>query len=242
MTIDPFAPLLKRLRLTSDLSPEVEQSIRRLPITIRRMEGGQTLVATGDRPAVCCLIVDGFVQRSKIVGEGSRQILAFHQPGDIPDLQSLYLHVLDHEVTTLGDCTLGFVPHDPLRAVVRNNPDVAEALWRDTLIDAALFREWICNVGRREAASRLAHLVVEVYERLAAVGRVTGLSFKFPATQVVLAEAIGTSTVHLNRVLQELRTKGLLEIERGAITIFDLEGLRHAADFDPLYLHLDPAL
>ncbi|MGC2775168.1 MAG: Crp/Fnr family transcriptional regulator [Bradyrhizobium sp.] len=242
MATDPFEPLLKRLRLSSDISTEVEQAIRRLPITTRRMEGGRTIVATGDRPSVCCLIIDGFVQRSKIVGEGRRQILSFHQPGDVPDLQSLYLHVLDHEVMTLSQCALGFIPHDPLRALIRNNPHVAEALWRDTLIDAALFREWICNVGQRDAASRLAHLIVEVYARLAAIERVNNMSFKFPATQIVLAEAIGTSTVHLNRVLQELRTKGLLEVERGEITIFDLEGLRQVADFDPLYLHLDPAL
>src|SRR3954452_8879147 len=242
MATDLFDPMLKRLRLTSGITREDEQAILRLPISSRRMDGGQTIVATGDRPSVCCLVIDGFVIRSKIVGEGSRQILAFHQPGDIPDLQSLYLHVLDHEVMTLGDCVLGFIPHDPLRALIRNNPRVTEALWRDTLMDAALFREWICNIGARDAASRLAHLIVEVYERLAAIGRVDNMTFKFPATQIVLAEAIGTSTVHLNRVLQELRTKGLLEVERGEITIFDLEGLRQIADFDPLYLHLDPAL
>jgi CRP-like cAMP-binding protein len=242
MATDLFEPMLKRLRLTSGITREDEQAILRLPISSRRMDGGQTIVATGDRPSVCCLVIDGFVIRSKIVGEGSRQILAFHQPGDIPDLQSLYLHVLDHEVMTLGDCVLGFIPHDPLRALIRNNPRVTEALWRDTLMDAALFREWICNIGARDAASRLAHLIVEVYERLAAIGRVDNMTFKFPATQIVLAEAIGTSTVHLNRVLQELRTKGLLEVERGEITIFDLEGLRQIADFDPLYLHLDPAL
>jgi CRP-like cAMP-binding protein len=242
MATDLFEPMLKRLRLTSGITREDEQAILRLPITSRRMDGGQTIVATGDRPSVCCLVIDGFVIRSKIVGEGSRQILAFHQPGDIPDLQSLYLHVLDHEVVTLGDCVLGFIPHDPLRALIRNNPRVTEALWRDTLIDAALFREWICNVGARDATSRLAHLIVEIYERLAAIERVNNMSFRFPATQIVLAEAIGTSTVHLNRVLQELRTKGLLEVERGEITIFNLEGLRQIADFDPLYLHLDPAL
>jgi CRP-like cAMP-binding protein len=242
MTTDVFEPFLKRLRLTSNISSEVEQAILRLPATVRRMSGEQTIVATGDKPSVCCLIIDGFVQRSKIAGEGSRQILSFHQPGDIPDLQSLYLHVLDHEVITLGDCVLGFIPHEPLRALVRNNPHVAEALWRDTLIDAALFREWICNVGQRDAATRLAHLILEIHARLAAIGRVRNMSFEFPATQAILAEAIGTSTIHLNRVLQELRRKGLLEVERGEITIFDLDGLRQLADFDPLYLHLDPAL
>ncbi len=104
------------------------------------MGGGQTIVATGDKPSLCCLIINGFVQRSKIVTDGSRQILSFHQPGDIPDLQSLYLHVLDHEVVTPGECALGFIPHGPLRALIRKSPHAAELLWRDTLIDAAIFR------------------------------------------------------------------------------------------------------
>lgn len=242
MSPDLAEPLLSRLRLTAAISKKDEEAILRLPMTVRRMDGGQTIVATGDRPSVCCLILDGFVQRSKVVAEGSRQILSFHQPGDIPDLQSLYLHVLDHEVVTLGECVLGFIPHQPLRELLRNNPKVAEALWRDVLIDSAIFREWICNVGQRDATSRLAHLILEIYTRLTAIGRVKNGSFKFPATQIIYAEAIGTSTVHLNRVLQELRTKGLLEIERGEITILNPEGLRRIADFDPLYLHLDAAL
>jgi CRP-like cAMP-binding protein len=242
MTPDLVEPLLKRLRVTADISAEDEQAILRLPATIRRMGGGETIVATGERPSVCCLVIEGFVQRSKIVAEDRRQILSFHQPGDIPDLQSLYLHVLDHEVITLGDCVLGFIPHAPLRALIKTSPNVAEVLWRDTLIDAAIFREWICNVGQRDAVSRLAHLICELYARLETIGRVEGSSFYFPATQALFADAIGTSAVHLNRVVQELRTMGLLEIERGKIEIRDMDGLRKFADFDPLYLHLDAAL
>lgn len=242
MTLDIMEPLLKRLRLTANSSDQDEQAILRLPITVKRVAGGQTVVATGDRPSVCCLIIDGFMQRSKIVGDARRQILSFHQPGDIPDLQSLHLHVLDHELTTLEDCILGFIPHDALRSLTRSSPRVAEALWRDTLIDSAIFREWICNVGQRDAISRLAHLILEIYTRLTTIGRVTDVSFRFPVTQVILGEAIGTSIVHTNRVIKELRSKGLLEIERGEISILDLEGLRQVADFNPLYLHLDPAL
>lgn len=216
--------------------------VSRLPITVRQMASRQTIVATGDRPSICCLVIDGFVQRSKVVGKGNRQILSFHQPGDIPDLQSLYLHVQNHEIITLSESVLGFIHHDPLRELLRSRPHVAEAFWRDILVDAAIFREWICNVGQRDAANRLAHLILELYTRLGAIGRVTNTSFKFPATQSFFAEAIGITDVHLNRVVQELRTKGLLEIERGQITILDLEQLRQMADFDPLYLHLNQAL
>ncbi len=242
MTTEIFEPLLKRLRLTAGIAEKEEQAIRQLPVRVRETRGGETIVASGSRPSLCCIVIDGFVQRSKIVSEDRRQILSFHQPGDIPDLQSLYLHVLDHEVITLGDCVLGFIPHSALRALIKANSNVAEALWRDTLLDAAVFREWICNVGQRAADSRLAHLILEIHTRLTTIDRVKGSSFHFPVTQALLADAIGTSAVHVNRVIQELRTKELLEIERGEITILDQEGLRKLADFDPLYLHLEPAL
>lgn len=239
---DILNSFLTRLRLTDGISHEAEQAVARLPITVRSMSAGQTIVATGDRPSSCCLVIEGFVHRSKIVSEGKRQIFAFHQPGDIPDLQSLFLHVLDHDVITLGDCVLGFIPHDSVRSLVRSSPEVAEALWRDTLIDAAIFREWICNVGQRHAASRLAHLILEVYTRLKTIRRTEGNSFQFPVTQQILAEAIGTSSVHLNRVAKQLRENGLLEIDRGRIGILNFDGLRKVADFDTLYLHLDPVL
>jgi len=189
-------PLLKRLRISTTLNEEDEQAIRNLPITVKRVGGGDRIVSYGDRPSSCCLVVDGFVLRSKVVGGGNRQILAFHQPGDIPDLQSLYLNVMDHDVSALGDALLGFIPHSSLDNLIRRRPNVTKALWRDTLTDAAIFREWICNVGQRPAASRLAHLVIEIYTRLKAIGRAEGLTFAFPATQALFAEAIGTSSVH----------------------------------------------
>jgi CRP-like cAMP-binding protein len=149
---------------------------------------------------------------------------------------------MDHEVSALADAVLGFIPHAPLHKLIRTRPNIAAALWRDTLTDAAIFREWICNVGQRPASSRLAHLVLEIYTRLKAIGRVEGLSFTFPATQDLFAQAIGTSAVHANRTIQSLRSEGVLAFNRGTITILDEAKLRSFADFDALYLHLDPAL
>jgi CRP-like cAMP-binding protein len=149
---------------------------------------------------------------------------------------------MDHDVTALGNSILGFIPHPPLRNLIRNRPNIAAALWRDTLTDSALFREWICNVGRRDATSRVAHLVLELFTRLKAIGRTDGQSFSFPATQVLLSDAVGTSVVHMNRVIQELRSQGLLQFERGRFSILDETRLRQIADFDTLYLHLDPSL
>ncbi|KRR27637.1 Crp/Fnr family transcriptional regulator [Bradyrhizobium retamae] len=234
--------LLKRLRVSTNIDEEDQRAINALPIALKQVRDEESIVSTGDRPSACCLLVDGFIFRSKVVGGGKRQVIAFHQPGDIPDLQSLYIPVLDHDVTALGDCVLGFISHAPLRALVRHRPNVAEILWRDTLIDAAIFREWICNVGHRSGISRTAHVIFEIYTRLKAVQRTKDKSFQFPATQVLLGEAVGLSAVHVNRVMQELREKGLLRFERGTVTILDEAKLKDVADFDPLYLHLDPAL
>ena len=236
------APILQRLKATADIDQEDERAFASLPMTIRRVSDGEKIVAVGERPSACCLIADGFVLRSKIVGDGNRQILAFHQPGDIPDLQSLFLNVMDHDVNALGAGLLAFIPHDPLRQLIKSRPNIAVALWRDTLTDAAMFREWICNVGQRVAYSRLAHLVLEIYTRLKVIGRTDGLSFNFPATQALFGEAIGASSVHVSRVAQELRNNGALEFSRGRITILDEAKLGGATDFDPLYLHLDASL
>ncbi|MCK1393974.1 Crp/Fnr family transcriptional regulator [Bradyrhizobium sp. 1] len=235
-------PFLKRLRVSTDIVEEDERAISSLPIVARQVANGEAIASIGDRPSACCLVIDGFVLRSKIVGTGQRQILAFHQAGDVPDLQSLFLHVMDHDVSALGNCVLGFIPHGPLRDLIKHRPNIAQALWRDTLTDAAVFREWICNIGQRDATSRVAHLVLELYTRLKAIGRTDGLAFSFPATQALFADAIGTSVVHMNRVVQELRSRRLLDFDRGRISILDEAGLREAADFDALYLHLDPSL
>ncbi len=237
-----FEPFLKRLRVSTEIDGADEAAVRSLPIAMKRMRGGEPIVSLGDRPSACCLVVDGFVLRSKIVGSGHRQVLSFHQPGDIPDLHGLFLHVMDHDVSTLGECVLGFIPHPAVRQIIRHRPNVAQALWRDTLTDAAIFREWICNIGQRDATSRVAHLVIELYTRLKAIDRTDGLSFSFPFTQALLADAIGTSVVHMNRVIQELRGQNVLEMERGRISILDEAKLRQIADFDVLYLHLNPSL
>jgi CRP-like cAMP-binding protein len=240
--VDIFEPFLKRLRVSTEIDDEDESAVRSLPIVVKLMAIGEPIVSLGDRPSACCLVVDGFVLRSKMVGAGYRQILSFHQPGDVPDLQSLFLHVLDHDLTTLGNCVLGFIPHGAVRRLILKRPKVAQALWRDTLTDAAIFREWICNIGQRDATSRVAHLVLELYTRLKAIGRTDGMSFNFPFTQTLLAEAVGTSVVHMNRVIQDLRGQNLLEMERGRISILDDAKLRQIADFDALYLHLNPSL
>jgi CRP-like cAMP-binding protein len=195
-------------------------------------------VRDGDKPSECCLIVEGFCLRSKTT---YAQILSFHIPGDIPDLESSHLHVMDHDLITLTECTLSFISHAALRDLTRRRYGMAEALWRETLIDAARFREWIVNVGRRPAISRLSHMVVEMRERLKVIGRGQGDSIEMPFTKEQLGEAMGITPVHVNRVVKQLRDEEIVEFSRGAVTVIDERRLLQLADFDDVYPHQAPS-
>jgi CRP-like cAMP-binding protein len=233
--------LIRRLKTTSAIDDRDVASIRSLPIDIRVYGPGRAVVRDGERTIACCLLAHGFCVRSKTTWEGRRQILSIHIRGEIPDLQSLYLHVMDHDLVTLTECTLGFIPHAALQEMVRERPNVAAVLWRDSLIDAALFREWIVNVGQRPAASRLAHIVVELRERLKVIGRGAGPEIEMPMTQEQIGEAMGITPIHANRIIRQLREDGVLEFQRGHVTVLDEPKLQELAHFDGRYLHQRPS-
>lgn len=234
--------LIKRLRTTATLNEDDIQAIQSLPVVVRQYRPEQAIVREGDRPSECCLLVEGFCIRAKTTSDGRRQIVSIHIEGEIPDLQSLHLHVMDHDLITLTECTLGFINHGALRDITRRSPNVAAAFWRDTLVDAAIFREWIVNIGQRAGTTRLAHIVMELRERLRVIGKVEGSSFVVPLTQEQLGEAMGVTSIHANRILKQLQNAGVLKFQRGRVTILDEAKFRDAADFERLYLHLDPAV
>ena len=163
--------------------------------------------------------------------------MSFHIPGDIPDLQSLHLEVMDHSLATVDPSKVAFIPHEAVRTFLRAHPRIADVFWRETLIDAAVFREWVVNVGRRDAYARIAHILCEVYMR--PVDLVNGQAFEMPVTQAEIGDATGLSTVHVNRTLQELRGDGLITTPKnGRVVIENWQGLLKAGEFDPTYLHL----
>lgn len=235
-----LASLLRRLTVVSKLDDADIDALRSLPIAVRHWEGGRNVVTDGQRPKESCLIIEGFCVRSKTTIRGERQILSIHIPGEIPDLQSLHLHVMDHDLITLTPATLGFISHTSLRTLTHGRPSVAEALWRDTLIDSAIFREWIVNVGQRPAPARLAHVLLELRKRLAVVsGRAAATEFEFPLTQEQIGEALGITPVHANRIVKLLRQDGIVDVSRGHAHVLDEKRLEELAQFDDRYLHLD---
>jgi len=231
--------LIRKLRTIAPLSEQEERHVRALPLSLRDVGPDQDIVREGDRPSECCLVIEGFTCRYKLTEDGKRQIFSFHTPGDIPDLQSLHLKVMDHSLKTITPCRLAFITHESLLELTRRCPRVGDALWRDTLVDAAVFREWMIGIGRRSAYTRIAHLLCEVFVRLRAVGLTNGFECEFPITQNEIGDALGLSTVHVNRSLQELRADGLIVLGRTTLTILDWPGFKKAGEFDPLYLHLD---
>jgi CRP-like cAMP-binding protein len=222
-----------------ELSGEERAALENLPMQVQSLRADQDVVREGDRPSRCCLVLEGYAVSYKHTGHGKRQIMAFHIPGDIPDLQSLHLRVLDSSLGTITHCQVGFIQHETLRALYRRYPRLADALWRETLIDASIFREWMTNVGQREAYSRIAHVLCEWVVRLRAVGLVQDHTCVLPMTQGELADATSITTVHVNRVLQELRSNGLVILKGSTLTILDWEKLKEVGDFDPAYLHLE---
>jgi CRP-like cAMP-binding protein len=230
--------LIRKLDSIAQLTPEEKAAILRLPLSLRTLPGGRDIVSEGDTPSECCLLVEGLACRYFLTAEGKRQILSFHIAGDIPDLQSLHIEVMDHSLATLVPCKLAFIRHDALRTLIRAHPRLGDLFWRDTLIDAAVFRQWMVSMGRRSAYSHMAHVLCELLVRLRAVHLVEDHAFQLPVTQVDLADALGLSPVHVNRVLQELRGNGLITLRGGAVHVLNWEGLKAAGDFDPTYLHL----
>jgi CRP-like cAMP-binding protein len=233
--------LIRKLRSISPLTEDENQCLATLPLSSESFAADEDIVREGDRPSECCLVVAGFVCRYKLTGAGDRQIFSFHLPGDLPDLQSLHLKVMDHSLMTLTPSKLAFIPHESLRRLMHQCPRVADVLWRDTLIDAAVFREWMMGIGRRSAEARIAHVLCEVLVRMRVVGLANEHECELPVTQAEIADALGLSTVHVNRSLQSLRAKGLIELRGGTLTVLDWKGLTTAGEFDPLYLHLDGA-
>jgi CRP-like cAMP-binding protein len=232
-------PLLRKLESVASLSAEEKAAVLDLPISVRQMRADHDIVRERDRPSQCCLVLDGWLCRYKILESGTRQIFSFHIAGDVPDLQSLHLKTMDHNLGSLVQSTVAFIQHDSIKALAKNFPHICNVLWRDTLIDAAIFREWMVGMGRRDAPSRIAHLLCELFIKMRAVGLTRGYTCDFPVTQSVMGDALGLSTVHVNRSLMELRGRGLITLEKQVLTILKWDELQQEGGFDPLYLHLD---
>lgn len=219
------------------LSDEDRAAVMALPSTARSFNKDSYLVREGESAPDCTLLLKGFCYRQKLVRDGSRQIIAFHIPGEFIDLESCLLRTADHNVQALNRVEAALIPKAALLELMARHPAVGKAMWVDTLIDSSVFREWVVNVGRRDARMRIAHLLCELATRLEASGQRVADAYGFPVTQEQLADATGLTAVHTNRTLQTLRREGLISLSSQTLTVLDWERLRDVGDFNERYLH-----
>jgi CRP-like cAMP-binding protein len=226
-----------KLSAASHLPSEDAEALAQLCANVRTIAAKHDVISEGDRPDHVHIVLEGWAARYKILPDGTRQITAFLIPGDFCDLHMTMLAQMDHGILALTRCRVAYVPHRLMEDLPLDRPRLGRALWRVTLVDEAVLRSWIVNLGRRDAAERIAHLFCELHARLALVGLVRDERFDLPLTQDVIADATGLTSVHVNRVLQKLRGDGLITLASGQLTILDVDGLRKLAGFDPNYLH-----
>jgi CRP-like cAMP-binding protein len=227
--------LVRKLEHFAPLSDVEKQMAMRAPIRVRHVGARQDIVSDGSQPTDISLISEGFACRYKLLGDGRRQITALLIPGDICDLRALLLGRMDHAVAALTSCQIAVIPHQKLLETIERYPRLGFALWADTMLDGAIYRRWLTNIGRTPAYARIAHLLCELSIRLQAVGRVEH-GIQLPLTQTDIGDAMGLSTVHVNRTLQQLRAQGLITLHSRVLVVRDWRRLRAAAEFDSSYL------
>lgn len=230
--------LVEKLSLRDRVSPEEVAALEKVLEAPRTVAAGSDIVREHTRPTHSTLLISGFSARYSTLADGARQITEINISGDFIDLHSLLMKQMDHGVVALTDCVVAQAPHSALIEVTERHPHLTRLLWLDTIIDAAIHRQWLVAMGRRSGLGHLAHLVCELYLRLQTVGQTGEMTFELPLTQTALGDALGLSTVHVSRLVSELRGEGVVNWSGGRIDILDWRRLAEMAEFDPTYLRL----
>ncbi len=202
----------------------------------RTFAAGRDLVHQGQSEQHAYILISGWAFSYKLLADGERQIVDFQVPGDFLGLRSVALHISDHSIEPVTDIEVTEVHVSDLMEAFSQTPRLAAAVFWAASRDEAMVVEHLVGVGRRDAAERLAHFLLELGSRLMLVGLGSRKGYACPLTQYLIADAIGLSAVHVNRVLRQLREKGLLTFRDGYVRFDDYDRLADFADFDPTYL------
>lgn len=230
---------LRKLRARDDISPEEEAAIRGALGEARTVPAHRTMIPAREQVRESTILLRGWTARVKDLEGGQRQITEINLPGDFVDLHSFTLKSLDHDVVALTNCHVVAVPHEKLEQITVKHPHLTRVYWFSTNLDGAIHREWMLSAGRRSALGRVAHLLCELLVRLQIAGLASADGYDFPLTQTQFADCLGLTSVHVNRTLQELRKRGLIELRDRMLRILDLPELQRVAEFDPCYLYVE---
>lgn len=241
MSPDPmFDRVLAKFRSRGPINADDETALLALPVVRRSYEPPAYLIREGTTDIRrCSFILSGFAIRHKITTDGARQIVSVHMPGDFLDLQNMFFDRSDHNVQALTRVDVGLIERDALVDLALARPNLGRALWADTLVEASIYREWLLNVGRRDARQRIAHLLCEFALRMAAAEIESEHGYEMPLTQEQIGDAVGLTSVHVNRTLKSLAADGTIQRNRRFIQLGDWERARTVAGFSALYLHLN---
>lgn len=233
-------PFLKRLLDRSTLNPGERDAILSLKGQRCQARANADIVSPGEVATHSYLVLEGLVGRFGQLFDGRRQITAFHVVGDMCDLHSLVFPKVGWSIQALTPTTLFKVPHHDLRRIAGEYPAIAEAFWRDCVVDASILSQWVVNLGRRDARMRLAHLLCEMGVRMEQTGLGTRLCYELHLTQSQLADALGLTSVHVNRVLQSLRRDAVIATPNRQVRVLDWDRLATLGEFDQGYLETGP--
>lgn len=226
-----------KLRRFAALSADDVDALVAATAMPRKMAARLDLIREGDRPGPVFVILEGWACRYKILPSGTRQVLAFMMPGDSCDLHIGLLAEMDHSIQTITPALVATIDRDVMDAIFQHRHAVARAMYTSQLVDEGTMRAWITSMGRRASIERVAHLMCELYLRARNIGLTSEPQFALPLSQLLLADALGMTPVHLNRVLKELRLSGAMTLQRGSLLITDPGKLIQIAGFDENYLH-----
>lgn len=235
-------PMVNKLKQRSNLGPAEIEALLHLPCRLADMRAGAYLVREGTGIDGCIALLSGFAYRSKVAGDGARQILSIHLAGDLVDVDDSLLNVADHSVQTLTRAEVAVISRQAISNVSAAFPAVARALWRDSLVEGSIFREWLLNIGQRCARQRIAHLLCELVLRQEAAGLCKSPVYELPMTQEQIGDATGLTGVHVNRTIQGMRGEGLITTSKGAVSVVNWQQLQAVGDFDSTYLHLPASI
>lgn len=226
---------VQKLSKLAELNPADTAAVVSLTSHPHIYDSKQDMIREGDEPGPVFVVLKGWACRYKILPAGTRQIMAFLLPGDCCDLHVGMLAEMDHNLQAVTPCEVALIPGDKMEKLLEDHPAVARAMYKAQLIDEGILRAWIVSMGRRSSVERVAHLMCELYLRSFSINSTDEVAF--PISQIVLADALGMTPVHINRILRELRIAGAMSLKRGNLSITDPLKLVQIAGFDENYLH-----
>jgi CRP-like cAMP-binding protein len=238
MAISSFdSALSRKLNKFLPLSPDEMKCLAEMQSTPVKVKKGKQLTHEGQTGHKAFVLQSGWACSFKDLKNGARQIISFPIAGDCVGLRSVLLKTADHSFSALTDAVVSPVERTHLMQSVTKFPRLGAALLWAASRDEAMVVEHLVNIGRRTATERTAHFFMELAERLSLVGLATEATFRCPLSQFVLADALGLTAIHVNRVLRLLREQKLLTMKKGEVHIHDLNGLRKLAGFQGGYLN-----